>query len=379
MSIQGMSEAWSSYRNAVDHFYSVAGERLRNGESLDPDGFLTIGQTLDSATEWSGAIRREAEELLAFATGSLYDDISRLVLVAAAVDAMLANDIVAVDPDPEIAELRSPDPLDEGATYQTTDDERHQMLQEADAEFLDMPEPQMAGAREPPNKQAVIREVHGSVDELMKLAGDPGRQMVRGIVSVAFGAIGTFVAEVVAADVTTHLATAAGSLPSRAPKFIDEYVLKLRSLREMVPDVIEEIADHVEEVLAGHLSVAALLAKVAASGNAKTEVSGRINGSTTATASDADALQSELIGLEKAYGKQTKWLGKSAKWLRRGGVPASRLLIPVIGPVGPAVVGGVFLLGAAYVAYSVTDRIDARKLGFAGRVDGVIVLVERHF
>jgi hypothetical protein len=39
----------------------------------------------------------------------------------------------------------------------------------------------------------------------------------------------------------------------------------------------------------------------------------------------------------------------------------------------------VFLIGAVYVGCSVTDQIDARQLGFAGRVEGVNGLVERYF
>jgi len=43
--------------------------------------------------------------------------------------------------------------------------------------------------------------------------------------------------------------------------------------------------------------------------------------------------------------------------------------------VGHAAICGVFLIGIGYVAYSLIDRIDARDLGFADRVDGVVMLV----
>lgn len=374
MSIQGMSSAWPQFRAAVDGFYSEAGERLRNGESLDADSFERISLPLDAAWEWSITLRREAEEVLLSSTGQLYEDAARLLLVAAAVDAMLATDIAAVDPNPGIAELRSPDPLEEGATYQSVDEERRQMLEEADAEYLDMPE--MAGAEVPRDKNAVIREVEGSIDELIELAEDPGRGMVRGLASVAVGGVVEFVALAAEADVSSGLEQAAHGMSSRVPKFVAEFVLKIRDLHLPGTDFIREVAEQVKEVFSDRLNVAGLLKKLAAADKATDLARGAIDRSTHP---DPDALQRDLTELTRAYKKQTKWLAKTAKWLRRGGLPISHLLTPVIGPVGPPVIGGVFLLGAGYVGYSVTDRIDARNLGFAGPIDGVVVLVDRHF
>jgi hypothetical protein len=46
--------------------------------------------------------------------------------------------------------------------------------------------------------------------------------------------------------------------------------------------------------------------------------------------------------------------------------------------VGHAALAGIYLLVLAYLAYTLTDRLDARDLGFADRVKGVVALVARH-
>ncbi|MHB1834692.1 MAG: hypothetical protein ACYCXW_06980 [Solirubrobacteraceae bacterium] len=305
-----MSEAWPRFREAVDAFYYEARDRLRNGESLDPDSFERAGAPLDAAWEWSITIRREAEDELASATAAQYDHTVRLLLVAAAVDAMLASDIAVLDPNPEVAELRSPDPLGQGATYESTDQERNAMLGEADAEYRDIPG--IAGAQTPPDKEALIGEAHSSIDGLMKLAEDPGRGMVRGLASVVVGVAAEFVTAAVEADVTSNLEAAANGMSSRMPRFLAEYALKVRAIHEIVPDAIGEVAHEITEVVTEHLSVAGLLAKVAATRQAKDKVATVIRGSTKATVAAADALQRDLHELTTAYGKQTKWLSLNA-------------------------------------------------------------------
>jgi hypothetical protein len=82
--------------------------------------------------------------------------------------------------------------------------------------------------------------------------------------------------------------------------------------------------------------------------------------------------------LESNYRKHMQWLGRSARWLRRGASPLAHLGALAVGPLSYAIVSGVFFVGIGYVGYSLTDRLDARNLGFADRVEGVVRLVESH-
>lgn len=65
-----------------------------------------------------------------------------------------------------------------------------------------------------------------------------------------------------------------------------------------------------------------------------------------------------------------------ARWLRRG-APLLYVLLAGGGIPGPVVLGAVYLTGGSYLAYSLTDRIDARDLKVANLVEGVVPLVER--
>jgi len=82
--------------------------------------------------------------------------------------------------------------------------------------------------------------------------------------------------------------------------------------------------------------------------------------------------------LRQNYQAQMELLDKSARWLGRGGSLLSHLVSLALPGAGVAVLCGVYVVGGGYVTYSLIDRVDARDLRIAARVEGVIPLVDRH-
>ena len=104
----------------------------------------------------------------------------------------------------------------------------------------------------------------------------------------------------------------------------------------------------------------------------------RIENAPAVGQAEAQQLTADLEGLDAGFAAHMAWLGKSARWLRRGARPLTHLGASTLGPIGAPVIAGAFFVGIAYVAYSLADSLDARDLGFADRVEGVVPLVERH-
>jgi hypothetical protein len=203
----------------------------------------------------------------------------------------------------------------------------------------------------------------------MRLAEDPERNLVRGLAKVATGGVLELVSELAGVDVVSELDNVASRVASRAPRFLREHVLKVITFRPA-----QSVVDNVVAVLTAGLHIPGLLATVASLDDAKAQTARAIEHSPTVTSSVINAVRQDLAALERGYRTQMKWIGKSARWLRRG----AGLLSHLAPPVSEVAVGGVFFVGAGYVAYSLTDRLDARDLGFADRVEGVVRIVTRH-
>jgi hypothetical protein len=93
---------------------------------------------------------------------------------------------------------------------------------------------------------------------------------------------------------------------------------------------------------------------------------------------EARQLTADLEALDAGFAAHMAWLAKSGLWLRRGARPLTHLGASTLGALGPTVVAGAFFAGITYAAYGLADSLDARDLGFADRVEGVVPLVARH-
>lgn len=164
------------------------------------------------------------------------------------------------------------------------------------------------------------------------------------------------------------LETVAKSLRKRAAGFLREHVGKVEALH---PDarVLADVAGRLRE----RVRAEKLLDGVAGAALADRIVAARILAADQFTEQTAENLAADLRELTGPFRRQSEVIGKSAGWLRWGATPLTHLVAPI---VGHAIVAGVYLTGIGYVAYALTDRIDARDLGIADRVDGVVRIVE---
>jgi hypothetical protein len=168
-------------------------------------------------------------------------------------------------------------------------------------------------------------------------------------------------------DVLADLEGSAASVINHAPRFLREHAAKMLALRADAK-VLGDVAEYLRRAV----DLEAVLAWISASDKANRRNEEAILAAPAISAEDAEALEAEIRALVPGYRKQMSLIGTSAKWLRRGASPLTHLVAPL---VGHAAICGVFLIGIGYVAYSLIDRIDARDLGFADRVDGVVTLV----
>lgn len=202
----------------------------------------------------------------------------------------------------------------------------------------------------------------------MDLASEPAGEILRGVALLAGGEAVELLSNALQVEVVEAVSEAAPGFAGRAKRFLLEHVLKLLELRG------DWLADDIGDKVAEWIHPRNLLVKAARAEGAKTSTQTTIEGAKALDAEAVDALRSDLGHLHHGYVTQTVWIAKSARWLRRG----SSLLCVLLASVGgPLALAGVYLVGGGYVVYSLMDRIDARDLGAADLVEGVVRLVTR--
>jgi hypothetical protein len=384
MSIAGMTEAWERLRAGADELYSQTSEYLMAGQILEYGRLSDFGSLLDQMLEASEQMQQQADAALTELTATEdeqtadhdYVQIAELTLAAAAVDALLARDILALDPDIEYD--RDEEPAAEGSTPADIYAEGQALLKRVDDLFNELLRP-LAGRSpyDPGDPQILIDEVELVTRRLVDLAGPPTHELVLGLRKVATGPISGVFSAVQHLGVISTLDLRAQALAKHAPRFVRAHVAKIVTLR---PDgrVLDETAEQLTDWIVENMNTVALLERVADSPKAVAAASTWIEAISSIEQEQADALLADLTTLSNDYRKHMDWIGDSAKWLRRGASPLSHLGAAVVGPLSYAVATGIFFVGIGYVGYSLTDRLDARRLGFADRVEGVVRLVERH-
>jgi hypothetical protein len=386
VSIEGMRVAWQELATALDEFYELAQEPLRERARLGDDGFAVLAVLAELAgpmVRASEAIRSEAEEELAHNTGADRERVSELLLAGATLDLVLATDLAVLEP---ITIGRTPAPSI-SAVFDT-------LALESEAHLAEIPSPreifaegqetigQIAvlfaaipalggGEHRPRSRSALIGDARDAVVNLVDLAESPGSELVKGFTSN----VGTGIRQVFDAaargETVKRLRAHVGGIVGHSPKFLREHIAKIVSL---CPEAW--IVDEATSALSEKLSVRKVLARISASDVASERSRDWIEHTPQLRWPAIDDLRRDLDSLEGRYKKQTKLIRKSARVLRFGSVPLSRVALASLGPPGLAVVPGVFALSTGYLAYSLTDRLDARDLGVADLVSGVVRLVE---
>jgi len=379
MSVQGMREAWHQLRPRVAGFYELATPFLEGVVRREP--IEELDRQAQAALDASSRVRAEAEEQLVTASGAEYAEVSVLLLAAATVDAMLACDIAMLDPELGMGYTGALD--DPGVEFAAIGSERTEILSDADALFGLEATAGSAGAQAITEPAVLTREVHQATQRLVKTAAEPERELVRGFLTVSIGEL------VAVADLVPHLTALAGEWHHRAHRacgFLREHVQKIAALghdEAIEVELEHELPETFGEQLSRRLDIRDLLARLAAVEAADEQTSTAIDRAATRglCASAVDLLIGDLIALEAEYRKQTEWLTRSARWVRRGATPLIRvidLIAPGAGTLaGRPILAGAFMVGGLYVAYSLTDRIDARQLHGLDRIEGIVRLVDR--
>lgn len=374
-----MREAWGLVEANAHDLHALTSDDLREGKPFDRERFSReVIPILDRMVEVSEQLRREGDSALKGTQGAEYEQISELLLAAAAVDAMFARDAVALDADAEYE--RSEDPLEEDASPERVFEEGQMLLEEANRLFGE--EHQSISGRCPgANRQTLTEEVERVTAGLVNLAEPPASDLIKGLLAAAGGGAVEFLSAAQDLDVVSTLEKRAQALGKHAPRFLREHVAKIATLRSdgaIVDLMAEQIAGRAEKWVAEQVSVEPLLNFVSASQDAVERAVRGVNNAAEIGQNEGEALLAALTDLETGYGRHMHWIGKSARWLRRGARPLMYLGTVAIGPLSLAIGAGVFFVGISYVGYSLTDRLDARSLGFADRVEGVIRLVDLH-
>jgi hypothetical protein len=385
MSISGMQEAWGSFEGHARSFRESARESLLAGEALEEQSEELVS-VLDALVESSENLRRQGDSALR--EGEEYEYVSTLILATAAVDAMLARDLAVLDPEIDLARLEEwlsgrggeRTILEEDAEPDRVFKEGERLLEEVGQLFSGQPPPN-AGRSPNHDRATLASEATTAIERLENLATPPARDLAGGLVGVAFAGVGGFLSAAVHIDVVTEIERAGNTLNKHAPRLLREHVAKVATLRSdsrILDEMAKEVGERVDARVDAAGVVGSLLRSVYGSQKAVAHVRQRIDNAPELTDQQADALLADLTALHSKYSGQMHWLGKSALWLRRGARLMVHLGALAVGALSYAIGGGVFFVGFGYVGYSLTDRIDARNLGFADRVDGVIRLVDRH-
>ncbi len=373
MSIEGMRLAWRELVPALDGFYEIAEFALVERQRLDEGRFEELDPFVGRMLEASSRIRGEAEGGLSEARGANYQLTAELLLAVATLDAVLASDLAAVEPKRD-APPRVSDVFD-GWTMPSPREvfaEGQEALGQVAVLFDGIPAVG-GGEHRPRSRPALIGDTRDAVTSLLDLAASPATELSKGFWSAASVGVSELFGVAERVDVLAKLQRQVEDLMGRAPKFLREHIAKIATL---CPD--SWFVDEATSSLADRLSARNLLNKVAASESASEVSRSWIEEAPRLSWPAIDDLRHDLDNLEANYKKHMKWIRKSARALRFGAAPLSRVAVASLGPAGYTVLPGVFALSTGYVAYSLTDRLDARDLHALDLIEGVVKLVERH-
>jgi hypothetical protein len=390
MSVDQLRELWRAYRREIDRFYEIARPALAVGGVLDDDLVPRADEALNEAAEYSQTLREVGEDALERADGDQrevspegrlgdgYDRAALLLTAAAAIDLAVAHDVLAVDPEPpdEAAPPMAGDlpPAPWSWPGRTMPEGRvesiEELLTEADALLDGMG--LLAGAQPVP-PHLLRAECEQDLDELVSAATAPALGF--GFNMIAEGA--GMLANIAVAETMSGLDRTierVGRLKRHAVKLLREGFAKLLGIAN--EPSMEWALDRLRNAVTGgaELLLGGLAGRSAAS--LRIEQAIGLPGAALDTARVAGAT-GQLDELSAAYRQQMRWTARVATWLGRIS-PAIAVLAAHVG--GVAIVFALDAVGLGFVLYTLTVRLDDRRLAAVGlptRVEGVVSIVER--
>jgi hypothetical protein len=358
-----LNEAWERYRAEILGFYTDvgAGYVIDGGTQLDRDSGDQAIAALDRAAESSQHLRTVADKLLGGDDGD-YDEITVRLIAAAAVDCMLADQVLRVDPYPV-----SPDPehAERARGVATELETRGDVIGAADRTFGGGMI--AAGGGQNVDSEELHQECTDAIARLVDSAARPAVRFSFGAVNVA-GMLEP-VAETL--DKLAGLEEQTGGLKGRALRFLGEGVRKLMSAtggEEAIGQALDLLRNQAEQ------GGAATLGYVVGRGDAETRVTAAFDPAAGWDDSRIDAVRGEIITLTGDYADQMQWTTRVARFIAHASPLISTLAAPIGGPVFVVALDGI---GIGFVVYTLGARLNDDWLLLPGRVDSLITIVER--
>jgi hypothetical protein len=362
VSIEGMAEAWRELAPLSAGFYGEVREPLVVGQTLNAETRDRLRDRLGEMLGCSARIREHGASAIAEDDDPTESEsAAELLLAAACTDALLARDLAALDP---AADGSGPD-VDEKLSLANVSAEGRSLFAEVDAAFEALGRAPAEGT-EPasPDRDAVEADVRRSVASLLTAAEQPARALLDGL-RVALRKASLSGIELMAQD-----AGADQGSRSLALGFLKEQAAKVDALQPPGWGLSETAAD-----VDGGADALTLLQNAAATMVTEERAQIWVKDAPMITAAGAEALRASLVELENGYARQMQWLSKSTPWLRRGACALDS--IASADDRGASVVPTVFAANLGFVAFSLADRLDARRLPL-DLVKGLVPLVEEH-
>ena len=365
MAINQLNNAWWHYRDAVDRFYEVAGTALGDGQLLeDDDSVERADGALADALVWSHQLSEIGEGLLGDPDrrNRGHDEISVLLIAAAAVDSMLACDGLRVSPEPI---ERDPRFVERASTVEAEPAEI--LLREADTLFG--PRFGAIGGGQEVNRKGLLRECTQTLDTLVNAATDPAMRFGFEAVSTGLSPLINF-ATAQTAHQLGQIAQRTGRIRKHAVGLLRENVRKLFAAADEAS--IERALDLLRQALRSHGE--RLLGIIAGYSRAEADVNAAIYYPGDLIAHSVGVVRTDLGTLANAYREQMRWTNRIAKSLSFL-APLISVVASSVGVPGPMIVIGLDSIGLGFVVYTLAVRLDGYRL--PSRVDGVVTLVRR--
>lgn len=150
MAIAEMRDSWQELNGGLAAFYERVRGPLIEGTPLATDDLDGLYPLVDSMLDHSKAIRRAAEGALSGAASADYVQATELLLAVSAIDALLASDLVVLDPETrlEAPEIEPEEDVDRG-TPGTRFEEGDELIAAVGRLFRDLQDVVGAAAAEP--------------------------------------------------------------------------------------------------------------------------------------------------------------------------------------------------------------------------------------
>jgi hypothetical protein len=350
-----LSNAWLSYRKAIESFREIAGPALGADSLLDDDRVVQADEALGAVVARSEELHDACRHLLAGRFARQYDELAVMLLAAAALDCMVADSGLRIDPEPIL-----PDPEVPTGRLPELSEPFDLLLRDANALFeRHLGDAPLGGGQEV-NRAQLNTECIAAIDTLIHVASEPALRW--GFNAVTMGA--PLIGQVAVPSALNGLNQVIG----QAKRVRGHAVRLLREgVRKLITVAGEQALESGLECLREELNATGTrqLGSVAGRDVGVAIVARGIARPATLSPSLVANVRLKISALTAAYTEQMRWTGRIAAWVGR----LSPLISTLAAPAGLGVVLALDGIGLGFVVYTLAVRLDGRP--FPSHVGGV--------